>query len=737
MKIDYTPQLDFNSVLIRPKRTTISSRSQVNLKRTFTFPNTKTTWTGVPVISANMDTTGTFEVYDVLSKFKMITCFRKFYSLKDFQDRMDQNPLNPDYFMISTGINEQNFSNLCDIVAATNAKWICVDVANGYMRNVVTFCCKVRATFPDCILVAGNVATREMVEELILNGKVDVVKCGIGPGCFSSDTRILMADGTYKNISEIQVGSYVINRNGTPVKVINKFNKGIRNLIKIRTNNWHDETFVTSDHNYWIGDLSSCSENTIKSSGKASLLDKESKTIPKESKFKWKEINDIEKNKHTLLMPRTFEWKLDDDFSVDLSIFCKMGKVDDKFIITKNQNTNKINRYIHSNYDLGYIFGTFLGDGNSKITTVNGSESGSCHWSFGLSENHIAQKLKNAIFNVLNYEAIIKIKDNKVLSVNCYNKCFTKLLHEFSIKTNKHLPKNYYCKNIEYIKGLYDGLIDSDGHTEITKKDNKIDNLTNTSKYILELFYWCCMNLNKSFSVNKKEKSIGNLNGANIENCQQAYRIKTHTFNRFTKNYLYSEVFDKNDAEEDLVWDIEVDCPTHSFIANNSIVHNSACLTRRKTGVGVPQLSTIIECADGAHGCGGMIIGDGGITCPGDLAKAFGGGADFVMIGGQFAGHDENPGEVQEIDGKKYKLFYGMSSEHAMKKHYGKMANYRSSEGRVVKVAYKGPLEVTVRDYLGGLRSACAYINAHNIKNMPKCTTFLLVNQQLNTHFEK
>ena len=344
MKIDYTPQLDFNSVLIRPKRTTISSRSQVNLERIFTFPNTKTTWTGVPIIAANMDTTGTFEVYDVLSKFKMITCFNKFYSLRDFEER-DTNPLDPNYFMISTGINEQNFCNLCDIVEATKAKWICIDVANGYMHNVVTFCDKVRATFPDCIIVAGNVATREMVEELILNGKVDIVKCGIGPG--------------------------------------------------------------------------------------------------------------------------------------------------------------------------------------------------------------------------------------------------------------------------------------------------------------------------------------------------------------------------------------------------------SACLTRRKTGVGVPQLSAIIECADGAHGCGGMIIGDGGITCPGDLAKAFGGGADFVMIGGQFAGHDENPGEIQEIDGKKFKLFYGMSSEHAMNKHYGKMANYRSSEGRLVKVPYKGPLEVTVRDYLGGLRSACAYINAHKIKHMPKCTTFLLVNQQLNTHFGK
>ena len=142
-----------------------------------------------------------------------------------------------------------------------------------------------------------------------------------------------------------------------------------------------------------------------------------------------------------------------------------------------------------------------------------------------------------------------------------------------------------------------------------------------------------------------------------------------------------------------------------------------------------------MDCADAAHGVNGHIIGDGGITCPGDMSKAFGGGADFVMMGGQFAGHDENPGEVEEIDGKKFKVFYGMSSEHAMKKHYGQMAKYRSSEGRIIKIPYKGSLTNTVLDYLGGVRSTCAYINANTIKNMPKCTTFILASQQLNTHF--
>ena len=107
------------------------------------------------------------------------------------------------------------------------------------------------------------------------------------------------------------------------------------------------------------------------------------------------------------------------------------------------------------------------------------------------------------------------------------------------------------------------------------------------------------------------------------------------------------------------------------------------------------------------------------------------------MIGGQFAGHDENPGEIIVINNEKYKEFYGMSSELAMKKHYGKMANYRASEGRILKVPYRGPLEKTILDYLGGLRSTCAYINAHKIKHLPKCTTFVLVSNQLNTHLVK
>lgn len=343
-KIESGEKLDFNNVLIRPKRSTICSRSEIDLKREFKFRNCKNkSWKGVPIISANMDTTGTFEVYECLKDHHIITALHKFYTKDDFVKYQETHQLDPEMFMVSTGISSNDFTNLCEIMKVIDCNWICIDIANGYIDTFLHFCQCVRAEFPDKIIVAGNVVTRELVEQLILDGGVDIVKVGIGPG--------------------------------------------------------------------------------------------------------------------------------------------------------------------------------------------------------------------------------------------------------------------------------------------------------------------------------------------------------------------------------------------------------SACTTRLKTGVGMPQLSAVMECADAAHGVNGHIISDGGITCPGDMAKAFGAGADFVMMGGQFAGHDQNPGEVIEIDGKKYKQFYGMSSDVAQQTHYGKMEKYRSSEGRVLKIPYKGDLNNTVLDFLGGIRSTCTYINAKNIKQMPKCTTFMRVTQQLNTVF--
>uniref|UniRef100_A0A0G4HAN6 GMP reductase n=1 Tax=Chromera velia CCMP2878 TaxID=1169474 RepID=A0A0G4HAN6_9ALVE len=162
----------------------------------------------------------------------------------------------------------------------------------------------------------------------------------------------------------------------------------------------------------------------------------------------------------------------------------------------------------------------------------------------------------------------------------------------------------------------------------------------------------------------------------------------------------------------------------------------SVCTTRKQTGVGYPQLSAVMECADAAHGLGGQVISDGGCTCPGDVAKAFGAGADFVMLGGMLAGHDEAGGQLVESGGKKFKLFYGMSSGTAMGKYAGGVAEYRSSEGKTVKVPYRGPIDETIKDVLGGLRSACTYVGAATLKEISKRTTFIRVTQQLNSVFD-
>ena len=167
----------------------------------------------------------------------------------------------------------------------------------------------------------------------------------------------------------------------------------------------------------------------------------------------------------------------------------------------------------------------------------------------------------------------------------------------------------------------------------------------------------------------------------------------------------------------------------------------SVCTTRLQTGVGYPQLSAVIECAAAAHGVGGFIMADGGCCCPGDVAKALGAGADYVMLGGMLAGHTECSGDIiqegQAPNERQYKEFYGMSSATAMNKYNGGVANYRSSEGKTVKVPYRGPVESTVKSILGGVRSACTYIGARTIKQMPKCATFVRVNQQSNEVFGK
>ena len=229
----------------------------------------------------------------------------------------------------------------------------------------------------------------------------------------------------------------------------------------------------------------------------------------------------------------------------------------------------------------------------------------------------------------------------------------------------------------------------------------------------------------------------------------------------------YSEAFG------DFVSQVRKDFPNHTIIAGNVVTADmtqelilrgadivkvgigpgSVCTTRIQTGVGYPQLSAIIECADAAHGLGAHIIADGGCTSPGDVSKAFGAGADFVMLGGMLAGHNEGGGtiiselyttgqvdkETKEpiYEERKFVEFYGMSSDTAMEKHSGGVAEYRSSEGRTVRIPFRGDVKKSVLNILGGVRSTCTYVGAPTLKQLSKCTTFIRVSKQYNDVFEE
>lgn len=362
---------DFKDVLIIPKSSTLNSRSEVDLNRTITFNNGKT-WTGIPIVAANMTTIGTLDMYKVLNKNKIITALHKFHTLEnllEYNKNNPETPLDPNFFMISTGIGDKDFENLQNILDNFDCMFICIDVANGYISKFKEFCKKVRAQYKDKVILAGNVSTRDGVNELINIG-IDIIKTGIGGG-------------------------------------------------------------------------SACT---------------------------------------------------------------------------------------------------------TRIQTGIGMPQLSC---------------------------LIEASDE---CYNCNSRC-----------------KN--CKNCE----------------------------------ICETY----------------------------GNCE---------------NYNYNS----------------------------------------------------------------YILCDGGITCPGDLGKAFGAGADFIMIGGEFSGHDENPGKLIEDEktGEKYKFFYGMSSGYAMENNYAANNNtsYRSSEGREIKIKYKGSLQKTVDNYLGGLRSTCTYTNSANIEKLEENCKFILVNNQYNSN---
>ena len=280
-----------------------------------------------------------------------------------------------------------------------------------------------------------------------------------------------------------------------------------------------------------------------------------------------------------------------------------------------------------------------------------------------------------------------------------------KNLSEFGLMTS--LTKQHDVKIIKrcsYIKSIYQNIALSTGTSD--KDFKRINDILKEYSF----FQFICIDIANGYSdhFSKFVKSV-----------REKYPTKT--------------IIAGNVVTADMTQELIL---SGADIVKVGIGPGSVCTTRIQTGVGYPQLSAVIECADAAHGLGAHIIADGGCTCPGDVAKAFGGGADFVMLGGMFAGHEEGGGKKVKKNGSQFIEFYGSSSDTALDKHYGGLADYRSSEGKKVQLKYRGKIKDTVLNILGGVRSSCTYVGAPSLKQLSKCTTFIRVNQQFNDTFE-
>lgn len=518
----------------------------------------------------------------------------------------------------------------CDYANKSITHWdVLIDIANGHMYDLWEACKTAKEIWGDQLtLMVGNIANPKAFHEFTEIG-VDYIRLGIGGGCLDGETRVLMAEGYYKNIKDINIGEHVINRDGIPVKVINKIYSGIKNVKKVKTNNFYKDTIVTEDHQFLISDLSNYTQSTISSRGYKKCFNNQN--------VKWKPIGEFDKG--NLLSPNKIEFKISENLDLDLQEY-ESDK--SEFSIKK----------IKESYELGYIFGLFLGDGSSRCTSSFNkkknyfSKIGNVHWHLNKTEENICKKLISALNQVFDINPSISYRKS-VIVVNANKKALANLFNNFyNDKKEKHLPIKFLCKNKEYLKGIYDGLIDSDGNT-----DNGRLCLTNTSVHLIELFNIINHILYGYFPNNQENrKSIGNLENCNINSLKKSYSCKTlKNYNvRLTEKYYLSKLLNIENVDEAIeTWDIEVDCPTHSFIANNNIVHNSVCTTTTHTGVHYPMASLIMECKAIANrynrAC--KIIADGGISNTADINIALACGADFVMMGSIFNKTNEACGQ--------------------------------------------------------------------------------------------
>ena len=604
-------------------------------------------------------------------------------------------------------------------LVSAGADVLVLDSAHGHSQGILNALARVKEHF-DVDVIAGNVATRSGARDLILAG-ADAVKVGIGPGCFAAGTRVLMANGTYKNIEDVKVGERVLNMHGQPVSVVNSWCTGVREVIAVRHVHSARETVVTPDHRFFVGDLSTVNAAAVASKGYAGILNKP--TRQGESKLRWKQVGEAEGD--VFLLPRQLKFEWPAALHIDLHDFAH----------NHDALEARYRTALTQGYDLGYVFGTFLGDGHAFLNRNDtaqrrGSEVGRVDWYFSHEEGEIADKLCDALERVSGVRPARK-DDGNLIRLYFYSLPWARLLTRFGKRQHKHLPAEYLCSDEGYLRGLKDGLIDSDGYYAADGRQCFV----NTSRSLTELFGLLCHALDGSLpNFHVEAGNPGGLQGVKGE-LLDSYRARLNVSHeaRQLDDYGVVKLLSRRELNLSLpVYDIEVDCPTHSFIADNAVVHNSICTTRVVTGVGVPQVTAIFEASAAAMEAGIPVVADGGIKQTGDVPKAIAAGASVVMMGSMLAGTDEAPGETILRDGRRYKSYRGMGSLGAMDQ--GSADRYFQGgsrkfvpEGIEGIVAYKGTAGEVIYQFVGGLKSSMGYCGAPDLQTLRDTAQFVRI----------
>jgi IMP dehydrogenase/GMP reductase len=699
--------LSYDDLLLRPRFSSVLSRDNVDLSGQISIHKTY-----LPIISSPMDTVTDAPMAIAMDKAGGFGIIHRNMTIEE-QCREVEATYAAGAKIVCAAIGVHGaLERAQQLYSVCGCSIICVDVAHGDHLLVKQTLEVLKKNLPDLFIIAGNVATANGYWRLAEWG-ADAVRVGIGGGCFAGGTRILMADGTYKNIEKMSLGDRVINKNGQAVSVIGTRATGVKRVFKYRSNLFNKITYVTEDHLHFVGDYST-TPNIFKTGGLHKVLDRPARGSTK-SKYGWRPTNEI--NKQVCLLPKTINFELRDDFSIDLKDFS-----------FSNRNWKHFIEYpaITSTYDLGYIFGCYLGDGTTFLKNCGkvGRRNlcSSLSWSFGLGEVAIAEKLKNALDSTFGKFANVKqVVRKNVLMVYNRSSVLSRLFVEFGKGSNKHLPEKYRCSNKDYVAGLLDGLIDSDGSKpRVGARDSRIS-FQNTSSELAELYMWLFKQIHGYYpSVQIKKPSSGGLTNCNIENCKESFSLRNvnNIAALLTEDYQINRIY--QDIEDTGLfvptYDIEVDCPTHSFIANNVVVHNSICSTRLNTGHGVPTAQSVMDCVEMRNmtDCKALIIADGGCKNAGDIVKALALGADYAMVGSLVAGATECPGPGPSHERRIYR---GMASAGALARG--------SVEGISTYVPHQGPVGPVLVRLAHNIRSGLSYSGAASLAELREVAEFI------------